>query len=193
MGTTPEEIHEPQYTIEYLLPTIDRYLSERVGQPIPLIVAGGIWNCADIERMLGLGASGVQIGTRFITTVECDADIRYKEFHLNASAEDIAIIPSPVGKPGRAICNAFAEAAIAGSPQLEKRCVTNCLQSCLCRDRQETSCLLQALANAASGNIENGSIFSGDKAGRADRIVSVSELMIELTTSQKTLAVGNVR
>lgn len=131
--------------------------------------------------MLALGANGVQLGTRFITTHECDADIRYKEFHLNANPEDVVIVPSPIGVPGRAIRNDFAAKAIAHSPELERRCVASCLQNCLCRDRKETYCPIQALDRAASGDIENGLIFSSSNAGRAERIVSVAELLAELT------------
>jgi NAD(P)H-dependent flavin oxidoreductase YrpB (nitropropane dioxygenase family) len=131
--------------------------------------------------MLALGASGVQVGTRFITTEECDADRRYKEFYLKANLEDVAIVPSPVGKPARALRNAFAQKAIAASPDLERRCIANCLESCLCRDSRKTYCIIQALANAASGDVENGFIFSGANVGRAKRIMSVAEVMAELT------------
>jgi nitronate monooxygenase len=187
LGAKTEEIYQQHYAIEYLIPALQDYLRDRLGKTIPLIATGGIWDRSDIDQMLALGASGVQIGTRFITTVECDADIRYKEFHLNARPEDVVIVPSPVGKPGRAIRNVFSERAIAGSSELEKRCVANCLQFCLCRDARETYCLLQALANASSGNLEHGLIFSGDKVGRAGRIIPVAELMAELINAQESL------
>lgn len=169
--------------IEQVIPELVHYLRCELGAVIPIIAAGGIWDRRDIDQMLALGASGVQIGTRFITTDECDADIRYKEFHLRANAEDVAIVPSPIGIPGRAIRNQFAEKAIANSSDLERRCVANCLQSCLCRDRKETYCLIQALDRAATGDVENGLIFSSANAGRADRIIPVAELMAELTQS----------
>ena len=130
--------------------------------------------------MIAIGASGVQIGTRFITTDECDADIRYKEFHLHAQPEDVVIVTSPVGRPGRALRNAFAERTIANSPELEKRCFANCLKSCKCRDQQESFCIIQALDQAARGDIENGLVFSGSNAGRAERIMPVAELMAEI-------------
>ena len=93
-------------------------------------------------------------------------------------------MPSPIGKPARALQNTFAQKAIAASPTLEQRCIANCLESCLCRDSRKTYCILQALANAASGNVENGLIFSGANVGRADRILSVAEVMAELTNVQ---------
>ena len=151
-----------------------------MGEDIPLIAAGGIWTRSDIARALSLGAKGVQIGTRFITTDECDADAAYKLFHLQASSEDIVVAPSPVGMPGRVLNNSFAEKAIACDPDLEKRCIANCLESCKCRDLKETYCIIQALDKAARGDVENGLIFAGSNAGRAEKIIPVAELMQEL-------------
>ncbi|GAB4243371.1 MAG: nitronate monooxygenase family protein [Elainellaceae cyanobacterium] len=178
IGTTCEDFNS---RIECLIPQIQNYLRTQLQVDIPLIAAGGIWERADVDYMLALGASGVQVGTRFITTEECDADRRYKEFHLRASPADVVVVPSPVGKPARALANTFAKKAIAASPDLERQCVANCLESCLCRDSRKTYCILQALANAARGDIEKGLIFSGANTGRAAEILSVAEVMAELT------------
>jgi nitronate monooxygenase len=89
-------------------------------------------------------------------------------------------MPSPVGKPARVLRNVFAIKAIAASPDLERRCIANCLESCLCRDTRKTYCILQSLANASHGDVENGLIFSGANVGRAERIMSVAEVMVEL-------------
>jgi nitronate monooxygenase len=187
LGAKLEELGDPLVSrsaraleAEQVIPELVTYLQQEVGQTIPVIAAGGVWDRADIDRMLALGASGVQIGTRFITTNECDADIRYKEFHLHAKPEDVVIISSPVGMPGRALRNAFVEKAIAGSPDLEKRCLFNCLHACKCRDEQQYFCIVQALDKAARGDIENGLVFSGSHAGRVERIIPVVELMAEL-------------
>ena len=75
---------------------------------IPLIAAGGIYDRRDLEHCLYLGAAGVQMGTRFVTTEECDAADAYKQAYLSARKEDIVIVKSPVGMPGRAIQNAFS-------------------------------------------------------------------------------------
>jgi len=190
LGAKLEELGDPvgvsqsarTFEAEQVIPELVAYLQQEIGQPIPVIAAGGVWDRADIDRMLALGASGVQIGTRFITTDECDADIRYKEFHLHAKSEDVVIISSPVGMPGRALRNAFVEKAIAGSPEVEKRCLLNCLHACKCRDEQQYFCIVQALDKAARGDIENGLVFSGSNAGRAERIMPVAELMAELVT-----------
>jgi nitronate monooxygenase len=181
IGTTCETFDS---RIEGLLPQIQQYLQHQLQVDIPLIAAGGIWDRADVDRMLALGASGVQVGTRFITTKECDADRHYKELHLNAQPEDVVIVPSPVGKPARALRNPFAEKAIAASPDLERRCVANCLANCLCRDKHEAYCILQALANAGRGNLENGLVFSGANVGRATQILPVADVMAELTGVQ---------
>lgn len=181
VGVHEEELNNPAYCLQYLLPEMLDYLEHELGVFIPLIAAGGVSDQADIDKMLSLGANGVQIGTRFIATHECDADIRFKEFVLKAKPEDLVIVPSPVGVPGRALRNAFTEQAIAQSPDMDHRCIANCLESCLYRDRKQTYCLLHALNCAARGDVEQGLIFSGSKLGYGDRLVSVAELMAELT------------
>lgn len=183
LGAKREELGDRRLDAEQVIPELVNYLQTEVGQSIPVIAAGGVWNRQDIERVLALGASGVQMGTRFITTNECDADIRYKEFHLQAKPEDVVIISSPVGMPGRALRNAFVEKAIAGSPDLNKRCLASCLHSCQCRDEQKYYCIIQVLDKAARGDIENGLVFTGSNAGRAKQIVPVSELMAELVAA----------
>ncbi|QYX32078.1 NAD(P)H-dependent flavin oxidoreductase [Sphaerospermopsis torques-reginae] len=182
-----EQANFPGFSIKWVISELQEYLGQQE-KSIALIITGGIGDRTEIDRILGMGADGVQIGTRFITTEECDADLRYKEFHLRATPEDIVTVPSPVGKPSRALKNAFAEKAIssiscanADLSLLERRCIANCLESCLCRDSKKTYCLLQALSKAACGDIENGLIFSGANLGSGDRIISVSELMAELT------------
>lgn len=180
LGAKLEELGDRALDAEQVIPELVAYLQQEVNQLIPVIAAGGVWNRQDIDRMLGLGASGVQIGTRFITTDECDANIRYKEFHLRARPEDVVIVPSPVGLPGRALRNTFVEKVLVDSPDLEKRCLFNCLHACKCREEQQYFCIVQVLDKAARGDIENGLVFSGSNAGRAERIVSVAELMAEL-------------
>lgn len=184
IGTTCEDSDSQ---IESLIPQIQSYLRHQLKINIPLIAAGGIWDRSDIDRMLALGASGVQVGTRFITTEECDADRRYKEFHLHANPADVMIVPSPVGKPARALRNAFAEKVMIASPDLKRQCIANCLESCLYRDSRKSYCILQALADAACGDVENGLVFSGANVGRAERILSVAEVMAELTSVRKAV------
>ena len=184
LGAKIEELNRPGLSATQVIPELVDYLRNELGEAIPAIAAGGIWDRADIDRALALGASGVQLGTRFITTEECDADRRYKEFHLNAKPDDVTIVPSPVGMPGRVLRNPFVEKVLAGSPELKTRCLANCLSVCKYRDTQQSYCIVQALDKAARGDVDNGLIFAGSNAGRADRMVTVAELMAELTAER---------
>lgn len=166
-------------TFETSIAQLRNYLTQQ-GLNIPIIVTGGIWERSDVDRMFAIGADGVQLGTRFITTQECDADPRYKQFHLQAHAKNLVTVPSPVGKPARAIQNQFTDAVLNPPATLEKRCVASCLESCLCRDKGSTYCLLQALSRAAQGDIEQGLMFSGGTVKPIERILSVAELMASL-------------
>ncbi|MBD1842165.1 nitronate monooxygenase, partial [Cyanobacteria bacterium FACHB-63] len=144
-------------TVQTVIAELRNYLTE-LGLKLPLIVSGGIWDREDIDRAIAMGANGVQIGTRFITTEECDADRRYKEFYLQAHPQNVVTVPSPAGKPGRALHNEFAKQAMTNAPTLERRCIANCLSHCLCRDTGKTYCLLQALSKASQGDVEQGLI-----------------------------------
>lgn len=179
--TQCEQINIPGFSIGWVISQVREYLTEKMGVRIPLIVTGGVSDRNDIDRMLAMGADGVQMGTRFITTIECDAHQSYKERHLQANPEDIVTVPSPVGKPSRALRNSFAEQIMTDSSQ-QRRCIANCLEICLFRDKGKTYCLLNALAQAARGDVENGLIFSGANVTHTERIISVSELMADLTT-----------
>lgn len=114
---------------------------------IPLIAAGGIYTGEDKEHCMSLGAAGVQMGTRFVTTQECDAADAYKQAYLGARKEDIVIVKSPVGMPGRAIRNAFLEKVASG-----ERFMTGC-RHCIktCDPKTAPYCITRALINAATG------------------------------------------
>ncbi|MGP1384367.1 MAG: NAD(P)H-dependent flavin oxidoreductase [Thainema sp.] len=181
LGAKAEDLGKPALDLDIVIPELVNYLQHDLNVDIPVIAAGGIWDRQDINRMLALGANGVQIGTRFITTHECDANIRYKEFHLQASADDVVILSSPVGLPGRALRNSFTEQAAQNLPDpLVKRCIANCLQVCRYREAKEGFCILQALDRAARGDVQQGLVFAGSHAGRATEIVPVAALMAEL-------------
>ena len=144
------------------------------GRPIPVIAGGGVYTGADIHRILRLGARGVQLGTRFVATHECDADARFKEAYVRCREEDIVIIKSPVGLPGRAIRNAFLDEVARGARR-SFRCPWRCLESC--DARAAAYCISLALDNARQGRLDDGFAFAGANAHRVDRIVSVRELM----------------
>ena len=144
---------------------------------IPLIAAGGIYDRRDLEHCLSLGAAGVQLGTRFVTTEECDAAEAYKQEYLRAQKEDIVIVKSPVGMPGRAIKNAFIQRMLA-APDKISHCF-NCLKAC--NPATAPYCITQALVNAVVGDLDNGLIFCGSRVGEIREITTVPKLMQELT------------
>jgi len=143
---------------------------------IPLIAAGGIYDRRDLEHCLSLGAAGVQLGTRFVTTEECDAADAYKQAYLSARKEDIVIVKSPVGMPGRAIQNAFLEKVAAG-----ERFMTGC-RHCIktCDPKTAPYCITRALINAATGDVDNGLLFCGSNAWRAQKIERTVDIMEEM-------------
>jgi len=144
---------------------------------IPLIAAGGIFNGKDIVEMLRAGAEGVQMATRFVATKECDVHQNFKEAHLKAGKEDVVIIHSPVGLPGRAIKTPLVEKILAGkAPKPDpKKC-----QGCIGMVCDKSYCILEALENARKGDIENGLVFAGSNVWRVNKIISVKELIQEL-------------
>ena len=143
---------------------------------IPVIAAGGIWDKNDINKFLDLGADGVQMATRFVTTYECDASEEFKKAYINAKKEDIKIINSPVGMPGRAICNKFIKNTEKEKSKIQK--CYKCIKTC---DVLNTPyCITKALINSVKGNIEDGLIFCGSNVYKAKEIVSVHNLMQEL-------------
>ena len=181
LGAKAEELGDPAISPEAVIPALVKYLTDTYDSPIPVIAAGGIYSHETLVKALALGASGVQIGTRFIATEECDADPRYKEFHLKASPEDVVLVPSPVGLPGRALRTPFVDRVIAGElPEAKNQCFANCLHVCKFRDKRETYCILRALDRACRGDVENGLVFSGSHVGQGDHLVSVAEVMREL-------------
>lgn len=179
LGAKVEEMDDQEHSIEQVVTNLVAYGRDELGVEIPIIAAGGVWDRQDVDRMLALGASGVQLGTRFITTYECDADPCFKAFHLQSSPEDLVLVSSPVGMPGRALRNTFVEKAIDNAFTPQGDCL-NCLHVCKFRDRQETFCILQALDRASQGDVENGLVFSGSNVGRAERLYRVAEIMDEL-------------
>ena len=176
LGLKPEDIFDPAHSLERLVPeTVEalKAFEDQKGCKIPVIAAGGVFTGEDIKKVMDLGASGVQMGTRFVATHECDADIRFKESYVNASAEDITIIKSPVGLPGRAIKGKFLDDVDAG--KVKFRCIFQCISTC---DPQKSPyCIASALLNAMKGNLDRGFAFSGSNAFRVTSIMSVSELI----------------
>ena len=148
---------------------------------IPVIGAGGIISGRDIVETLKLGVAGVQMGTRFAASDESNAAPALKEFYLKAKPEDIVIIHSPVGLPGRALRNAFAEKIIDSTAPVPVTC-DGCLKHCL-----RNFCIIKALIRAQQGDVENGLVFTGEYVHKIDEILSVKEIFRRLLAEVETI------
>ncbi|MDZ7761217.1 MAG: nitronate monooxygenase family protein [Desulfovermiculus sp.] len=186
LGFSPEQIDDPDYALHRLVPEVVAAVApyeQRWEQNIPVIAAGGVYTGQDILEFFQLGASGVQMGTRFVATHECDADIRFKEAFVQAQKEDLTIIQSPVGLPGRAIQNQFLRDVAEGQKK-PFTCPWKCLKSC---DYTKSSyCIACALNQARAGRLKHGFAFAGANAWKVDRIMSVNELMNILVDEYRT-------
>ena len=175
LGFKDEQINDEHFSLEHILPeVIDEVkdIETHYGKSIPVIVAGGIYTGEDIKRFMDMGAAGVQMGTRFVTTEECDASDIFKQTYIEAKQEDIQIIKSPVGMPGRAIFSKFIQKVKEGQKQ-PKTCMCKCIKTC--DISKSPYCIIAALYNAFKGNMDNGYAFAGANAFRATKIVSVKE------------------
>lgn len=151
---------------------------EKYNKEIPVIAAGGIFDGQDIAKYLELGASGVQMGTKFVATEECDAHVNFKQTYINSRKQNIQLVKSPVGLPGRAIRNEFLMKLDLGKIPVEY--CYNCLQPC--QPQTANYCISDALINAVKGNVKDGLIFAGSNAYRVDKITSVKDLISRLIT-----------
>jgi NAD(P)H-dependent flavin oxidoreductase YrpB (nitropropane dioxygenase family) len=143
----------------------------------PVVVGGGVYTREDMEHYMDMGANGVQMATRFVTTRECDASDAYKQAYISAKKEDIVIVKSPVGMPGRAIHNAFLDKVKAGE-RFMKGC-RQCISTC--KPALSPYCITEALINAVKGDLDNGLIFCGSNAYKASKIETVADIMEEFS------------
>lgn len=177
LGFKLDQIDDPNFALEKLLPEVleaVKPFAAKKNTVIPIIAAGGIFSGDDIRRFLDLGAAGVQMGTRFVATHECDAAEAFKQTYLDAEAKDLVVIESPVGLPGRAIRNHFID-QVAKGVKKPFRCPFHCIKTC---DREKSPyCIALALASARKGKFKNGFAFAGANAFRVNKIISVAELM----------------
>ena len=176
LGFKEEQLEEAQEHFYETIMEIKEELEDL--QDCPLIVAGGIYTKDDVQKALAYGADGVQLGTRFVTTEECDVHPNFKQAYLDAEEEDMVVIKSPVGMPGRAIRTPFIGRMEDGRIPPEK--CNRCLIPC--KVEEAPYCITQALINAARGDIEHGLVFSGSNAYRATKIEKVADIFKELTT-----------
>lgn len=177
LGFKKEQINNHDYALEKILPEVISVIKpyeQHFNKSIPVIAAGGIYTGADIHKFIQLGAQGVQMATRFVATHECDASIEFKEAYVKCEKEDLIIVDSPVGLPGRAIQNKFLEEVSAGVKKPFK-CPWKCLKTC--DFKKSPYCIALALNNARKGNLGKGFAFAGANAYRIDKIISVKELI----------------
>ena len=170
------EIDDAAYDVE-IQKIIDRVKEYGVqyGKDIPVVVAGGIYERKDMEHYMEMGAAGVQMATRFVTTYECDAAPAYKQTYIDAKEEDIVIVKSPVGMPGRAILNPFMKRAKEGRiPHGKFHTFIS-----TCKPAETPYCITDALVNAAVGNVENALLFCGSNAYRAKELEHVKDIIEE--------------
>lgn len=154
----------------------------RYGRKIPVALAGGIDDAGQVSRAFDLGADAVQVATRFVTTEECDADIRYKQAYIDADEQDIVIVKSPVGMPGRAIRNEMMKKVEQGEKIPHSPC-HGCLVKC--NPAEIPYCITDALIYAAKGETDKGLLFCGARAYKADRVETVKEVIEELISCCK--------
>lgn len=180
LGFKNEELEEgAKPKLEEITTEVVDYIKEvekDTGSNIPVISAGGIWDSKDIKKFLDLGASGVQMATRFVATDECDASIEFKKAYIEAKDDDVKIIKSPVGLPGRAIRNSFIKRVECEKCKIEK--CYNCIKTCSVAN--SPYCITKALINSVKGKIDDGLIFCGSNVSKINEIVSVHNLMEEL-------------
>jgi NAD(P)H-dependent flavin oxidoreductase YrpB (nitropropane dioxygenase family) len=188
LGFKNEQIEDEHYSLENLIPEVVMALKpfeKQFGKKIPVIAAGGIYTGEDIYNIMKLGAAGVQMGTIFVTTTECDAADGFKQAYLGAKQEDIGIIKSPVGMPGRAIFNDFLEKVRQGKKQ-PITCPFKCIRTC--DVTSSPYCIIIALINAVKGNFSGGYAFAGTNAFKATSIISVKETFTTLLREFKEKA-----
>jgi len=177
LGYSYEQLADQDFVahgLERIIPEVIEAIRE---YKIPIIAAGGIFYGGDIRKFLDLGAAGVQIATRFVTTHECDADIKFKQAYLTSEEGNIVIINSPVGMPGRAINNEFLEQVKAGK-RVPINCPYHCLKTCI--PNESLYCIARALVDAKAGSFENGFVFCGSNAWRCREITSVKKVFEDI-------------
>ncbi len=180
LGFKNEQIEDANFSLEHIIPEVVAVANSYADRKnIPVIAAGGIATGQDIARFMELGASAVQMGSIFVPTTECDASTEFKEVYIKSHAEDVRIIQSPVGMPGRAFDGEFIRSVEEGKEK-PRSCPFHCIKTC--DYTKSPYCIIKALYNAAKGNMKKGYAFAGGNAYMADKIQSVKEVIERLKT-----------
>lgn len=180
LGFKKGKLDDANNSLEELVSDVVKEVSfyeEKYHKEIPVIAAGGIYTGQDIYNIMQKGAKGVQLGTRFVTTHECDASAEFKQAYIDASEDDMEIIQSPVGMPGRAVKNNFIDKVKLGL-KMPIKCPFHCIKTC--DVSSSPYCIITALYNAYKGNMKSGYAFAGSNAYLATKISSVKEVFNEL-------------
>ena len=179
LGEKMENIGTGEYDQYATVREIKQFFRSEFGVDVPVIAAGGIWDRADLEHALAEGADGVQMASRFVCTEECDAEPAFKQRYIECTQEDIGLIMSPAGLPGRAI---LSNKDNMRQYDLEHAtpCRMGCLKKCTYKESGERFCIVSALDRAQRGDMESGLVFCGTNAWKADRITTVQEIFNEL-------------
>ena len=154
-------------SVRELIPSIREAIS------LPIIAAGGVVTGQDIVDFIKMGANGVQMGSRFAACEEANGAPALKEYYLKSKPEDIVVIHSPVGLPGRAVRTPFSQRVMEG-PVPPKVCDA-CLKAC-----KHNFCIIRALTRAQQGDVETGLVFTGEYMPRLQKILSVKEIFAQL-------------
>lgn len=190
LGFKRAQIFDEGFSLEKIVPEVlETVSSYKDIKTIPVIAAGGITTGGDVYRFVQLGASGVQMGTIFVTTEECDASDAFKQVYLSAGEDDLQIIDSPVGMPGRAIRGEFLDRVKAGL-EVPKSCAVHCIKTC--DFSKSPYCIMLALYNAARGNLKEGYAFAGINAHLARKISKVKEVLTLLKLQYAVAEHGGV-
>jgi nitronate monooxygenase len=192
LGFKKDQINNPDFSLDKIVPEVlaaVKVFEDEFQIKIPVIAAGGVYTGEDIHRYIQMGASGVQMATRFVATEECDASAEFKQSYINCRKEDLVIIDSPVGLPGRAIRNSFLDSVSAGTKH-PFDCPWACLRTC--DFVHAPYCISEALMNAKRGLLNNGFAFAGANAYRVNAITTVKALIQSLLSEYKVAAVAGV-
>lgn len=189
LGAARDDLDNPDYQLANAVPALVDYIAREWNGEIPVVAAGGIWDRGDIDwAMDDLGASGVQMASRFICTEECDASETFKQQYLQADENDIGLIDSPAGLPGRILTNPLARDVDGPREDVPMECIAHCLTKCGCRENETNFCIATVLDKAQQGDAVYGLHFAGSNAYRHQRMTTVHEIFQELTRDESAQA-----
>lgn len=179
LGFKAEEVLSIDNFDDEILKIIEtkKEFEQKYNKTIPVVFGGGVYSKEDVNHCItDLGLDGVQMATRFVATEECDADIAFKEAYVNAKLEDVKIVKSPVGMPGRALNNHFIKDIVPEGCKISRcfKCLVHCDPKTI------PYCISQALFNGANGDIDNALVFCGENVYKIDKISTVKDIIDEV-------------